>query len=255
MGLSGRTAVYITADHGFDEGLKSHSDAPYVFLATTDKGVERRGLREDIAADDLRPSRAGEEHVLAGRWTGTRCAIRTRRRCGDRPARPDGERRSGEPRRIGEIIAPALDRLAGSDQARAYGAWARAAGEQVSGGARPRNFSRGTLTVECSSSVWANELTYLSAEILRRMDEVTPGHPVKKLRFMVASAPVVQEIGGSRRRINRRHARPAPAGSTATRGRRRRECAMNGSGRPSRPSSRALARGRTRPLRASTPDG
>jgi hypothetical protein len=49
LGLSGETAVYITADHGFDEGLKSHADAPYVFLATTDKGVQRRGLREDIA--------------------------------------------------------------------------------------------------------------------------------------------------------------------------------------------------------------
>lgn len=49
LGLGGRTAVYITADHGFDEGLKSHSDAPYVFLATTDKAVARRGLREDIA--------------------------------------------------------------------------------------------------------------------------------------------------------------------------------------------------------------
>lgn len=49
LGLAGRTAVYVTADHGFDEGLKSHGDAPYVFLATTDKGVTRRGLREDIA--------------------------------------------------------------------------------------------------------------------------------------------------------------------------------------------------------------
>ena len=49
LGLYGKTAIYITADHGFDEGLRSHNDAPYVFLATTDKGVERRGLREDIA--------------------------------------------------------------------------------------------------------------------------------------------------------------------------------------------------------------
>lgn len=123
----------------------------------------------------------------------------------------DGGRRSGEPRRIGEIITPALDRLAGSDQARAYGAWARAAGDQVSGGARPRNYSRGTLTVECSSSVWANELTYLSADLLRRMDEVTPGHPVKKLRFMVASAPVVQEIEPDPAKNERRHAKdPRP---------------------------------------------
>jgi hypothetical protein len=35
------------------------------------------------------------------------------------------------------------------------------------------------------SSIWANELTYLSGEILARMDEVAPGQPVKQLRFVV----------------------------------------------------------------------
>lgn len=123
-------------------------------------------------------------------------------------------RRSGEPRRVGEILAPALDQLAGTDQARAYGAWTRAAGEQVSGGARPRNFARGTLTVECTSSVWANELTYLSAEILRRMDAVAPGHPVRTLRFMVATtsapSPGGQEPESPAAKSERRHARPAP---------------------------------------------
>lgn len=44
-----RTIVYITADHGFDEGEKVHRDAPYVFLATNDPEVMRRGEREDIA--------------------------------------------------------------------------------------------------------------------------------------------------------------------------------------------------------------
>ena len=43
LGLSGRTAVYITADHGFDEGLKSHNDAPYVFLATDRQGGRAQG--------------------------------------------------------------------------------------------------------------------------------------------------------------------------------------------------------------------
>jgi hypothetical protein len=121
----------------------------------------------------------------------------------------DGPRRSGELRRLGDILGPALDHLAGSDQARAYGAWARAAGEQVSGGARPRAFARGTLTVECSSSVWANELTYLSADVLRRMDAVAPGHPVKKLRFMVVTTPRAQEPETSTSKIVQRHARPA----------------------------------------------
>jgi hypothetical protein len=49
------------------------------------------------------------------------------------------------------------------------------------------------LTVECSSSVWANELTYLSGQLLRRMDEVAPGHPVKRFRFVIKRAERQEE--------------------------------------------------------------
>ncbi|MHC4591427.1 MAG: alkaline phosphatase family protein [Planctomycetota bacterium] len=49
LGLANETLVYVTADHGFDEGAKTHRDAPYVFLATNDRGVVRRGTRADIA--------------------------------------------------------------------------------------------------------------------------------------------------------------------------------------------------------------
>jgi hypothetical protein len=93
------------------------------------------------------------------------------------------------PRRLSEVIAPALDRLAGGDEARAYSAWAQAVGEPVSGGTRPRAFRRGQLVIECASSVWANELTYLGPQILRRMDEVAPGHPVERFRFIVGRLP------------------------------------------------------------------
>ncbi|HPO11865.1 MAG TPA: alkaline phosphatase family protein [Candidatus Hydrogenedentes bacterium] len=48
LGLYDKTLVYVTADHGFDEGIKTHADAPYVFLATNDAKVKRRGMREDI---------------------------------------------------------------------------------------------------------------------------------------------------------------------------------------------------------------
>lgn len=44
-----KTLIYVTADHGFDKGLKSHKDAPYVFLATNDPKIIRRGERKDIA--------------------------------------------------------------------------------------------------------------------------------------------------------------------------------------------------------------
>jgi Type I phosphodiesterase / nucleotide pyrophosphatase len=49
LGLYGKTLVYVTADHGFDEGRTSHDDAPFVFLATNDRAVMRRGERSDIA--------------------------------------------------------------------------------------------------------------------------------------------------------------------------------------------------------------
>ena len=48
LSLYDKTLVYVTADHGFDLNMKSHSDAPYVFLATNDPRVKRRGERSDI---------------------------------------------------------------------------------------------------------------------------------------------------------------------------------------------------------------
>ena len=98
-------------------------------------------------------------------------------------------RRDDLPRRVGEVLSPTLDRLATSDQARAYTAWARAVGDPVAGGTRPKAFSRGCLTIECASSVWANELMYLGPQILRRMEDVAPGHPVTRFRFVVGRLP------------------------------------------------------------------
>ena len=146
-----------------------------------------------------------------------------------------GGSRDDLPRRLGDVITPSLDKLAGGDEARAYAAWARAVGDPVSGGTRPKAFRRGQLTVECASSVWANELTYLGPQILRRMDEVAPGHPVTKFRFIVGRLPAPQDadfgglgpgqgadrqptLEGPRRqgsepsapKENHRHERPAP---------------------------------------------
>jgi len=102
-------------------------------------------------------------------------------------------RRGGEPRRLGEILSPVVGRLTSGDDARAYAVWARAAGGQVVAVTTTRAFSRGVLTVECDSSVWANELTYLSGEILTRMSEIDPGHPVRRLRFRVRRQSAEQE--------------------------------------------------------------
>ncbi len=49
LSLYEHTLVYVTADHGFNEGATGHSYAPYVFLATNDPLVKRGGMRQDIA--------------------------------------------------------------------------------------------------------------------------------------------------------------------------------------------------------------
>jgi hypothetical protein len=50
-----RTLIYVTADHGFDEGALGHHYAPYIFVATNDKTfVRKAGCREDIAATVLK---------------------------------------------------------------------------------------------------------------------------------------------------------------------------------------------------------
>jgi hypothetical protein len=79
--------------------------------------------------------------------------------------------------------------MIGSQEARAYLAWTRASGAVVAAVTAPRSLSAGVLTVGCQSSIWANELTYLGAQILQRMNELCPGHAVKRLRFVVAPTP------------------------------------------------------------------
>lgn len=54
LGLYDHTLIYVTADHGFDEGETSHRYAPYIFLATNDKKVNRDGDRSDIAPTILK---------------------------------------------------------------------------------------------------------------------------------------------------------------------------------------------------------
>jgi len=40
MKVYDKTLIYVTADHGFDEGKTSHSNAPFVWLATNDKRLK-----------------------------------------------------------------------------------------------------------------------------------------------------------------------------------------------------------------------
>jgi predicted AlkP superfamily pyrophosphatase or phosphodiesterase len=47
-GIDDRTLVYVTADHGFTPGVKTHSHATNIFLGTNDPKVTRNGQQRDI---------------------------------------------------------------------------------------------------------------------------------------------------------------------------------------------------------------
>jgi len=51
-GIYENTIIYVTADHGFDEGKKTHSNAPYVFIASNRK--VRGGDQKDIVPTILK---------------------------------------------------------------------------------------------------------------------------------------------------------------------------------------------------------
>jgi len=72
--------------------------------------------------------------------------------------------------------------------ARVQAAWDQAAGPTVAAEAQPRAEAGGTVIVECSSGVWAQELELLSPELLERLNAALGGArdaPIRRLRFRV----------------------------------------------------------------------
>lgn len=49
LGIDDQTLIYVTTDHGFDEGITRHGNAPYTFMVSNDDQVVREGDRKDIA--------------------------------------------------------------------------------------------------------------------------------------------------------------------------------------------------------------
>lgn len=95
-------------------------------------------------------------------------------------------RRSVQPRR-GEVLLDGLfKRLGLSEQARRYRALAafhQAAGPRIRAKARGFRVAGTTLTVAVQSSAWANELGYLTGELLERLRHTPGGEWITALRF------------------------------------------------------------------------
>ena len=96
-------------------------------------------------------------------------------------------------RRDPRSLAQALEGVVGQARphtllARIQAVWEDAAGPTVAAEAQPRAETAGTLVVECSSGVWAQELEFLAPDLLARLNEALKGPgdaPVRALRFRV----------------------------------------------------------------------
>lgn len=66
--------------------------------------------------------------------------------------------------------------------------WADAAGPGVAAEADPVSERAGTVTFACRSSVWANELTLMAADLTERLNASLEGSPVRELRFVTQAS-------------------------------------------------------------------
>jgi predicted nucleic acid-binding Zn ribbon protein len=79
--------------------------------------------------------------------------------------------------RLSKKLAPA------STLAQVQSVWEQAAGATIAAVATPTAERNGTLTVTCSSSVWAQELDLMGAELLMRLNGALGGEErLKELR-------------------------------------------------------------------------
>lgn len=85
-------------------------------------------------------------------------------------------------------VYPAPDQL---ETAKVFAWWSRSVPPRILKHARPVYLSRGVLTVNVSSSVWANELHYLSDDLLSRIRAASPSSGIKKIRFQVGPLPEI----------------------------------------------------------------
>jgi hypothetical protein len=83
-------------------------------------------------------------------------------------------------------VYPAPDQL---EAAKAFSWWSRSVPQRILAHARPVRLSGGVLLVHVSSSVWANELHYLSEDLLSRLREAAPSSRIERIRFQVGPLP------------------------------------------------------------------
>ncbi len=91
------------------------------------------------------------------------------------------------PESLGDSILAALAGVGLTDQARRlriFTAWEKAVGPEIAGRTAPESFRRGTLLVRVASATWQNELTFLKAEIIAKLNAELGDAIVRDLKIV-----------------------------------------------------------------------
>jgi predicted nucleic acid-binding Zn ribbon protein len=93
-------------------------------------------------------------------------------------------RRAPEP--FGDVVRDAVAGAAPDTLlARVQALWPEVAGAAIAAEATPASEREGTVTVECSGAVWAQELTLLESDLVARLNARLGPVQVRSLRFRV----------------------------------------------------------------------
>lgn len=99
------------------------------------------------------------------------------------------KRKKGRLEPVGQVLEGVYPAPGQLGVAKAFAWWSRSVPARIVAHARPVRLVHGTLIVHVSSSVWANELHYLSEDLLVELRKHTPHSGVQKLRFKVGPLP------------------------------------------------------------------
>jgi predicted nucleic acid-binding Zn ribbon protein len=103
-----------------------------------------------------------------------------------------GDRRDGEPERVGALVGDFLERKGVRVQVERTGVldvWPERVGQAIAQVTRARGVSEGTLFVEVRSSAWLMELNMMRSEILRRLNEGRESAAIERIVFVQAGEP------------------------------------------------------------------
>jgi len=126
-------------------------------------------------------------------------------------ASPERYRRRKRPLQgVGDLVGKALEAAGLTDQARRfriYQGWRDAVGPDIGARTEPESFSRGVLVVRAHTASWQNELTFLKADIINKLNSLLGAGVVRDLKVVAGH--------GSAKRREAPYVAPAPTPADA----------------------------------------